>query len=38
MRPRNQNTSDERAQVAFLIYCLEHASRLADRQREPWTQ
>ncbi|GBF97732.1 hypothetical protein Rsub_10896 [Raphidocelis subcapitata] len=33
MRPRNQNTGDERAQVQFLIYCLEHASRLADAQR-----
>lgn len=33
MRPRNQNTGDERAQVLFLIYCLEHASRLADQQR-----
>lgn len=29
----NQNTADERAQVAFLTYCLEHASRLADAQR-----
>ncbi|WIA18642.1 hypothetical protein OEZ85_003348 [Tetradesmus obliquus] len=33
MRPRNQNTRDEKEQVMFLIYCLEHASRLADEQR-----
>eukprot|EP00878_Enallax_costatus_P038091 GHUV01043242.1.p1 GENE.GHUV01043242.1~~GHUV01043242.1.p1 ORF type:complete len:239 (+),score=55.01 GHUV01043242.1:696-1412(+) len=33
MRPRNQNTRDEKEQVQFLIYCLEHASRLADEQR-----
>ncbi|KAI8475407.1 MAG: CRAL/TRIO domain-containing protein [Monoraphidium minutum] len=33
MRPRNQNTGDEKAQVQFLIYCLEHASRLADKHR-----
>jgi hypothetical protein len=31
---RNQNTRDEKEQVMFLIYCLEHASRLADEQRE----
>eukprot|EP00878_Enallax_costatus_P019425 GHUV01020495.1.p1 GENE.GHUV01020495.1~~GHUV01020495.1.p1 ORF type:complete len:161 (+),score=22.13 GHUV01020495.1:1233-1715(+) len=31
---RNQNTRDEKEQVQFLIYCLEHASRLADEQRE----
>ncbi|KAF6254283.1 hypothetical protein COO60DRAFT_1541839, partial [Scenedesmus sp. NREL 46B-D3] len=36
MRPRNQNTRDEKEQVMFLIYCLEHASRLADEQREWW--
>eukprot|EP00775_Hariotina_reticulata_P009392 gene9392-9555_t len=33
MRPRAQNTRDEVSQVQFLIYCLEHASRLADEQR-----
>lgn len=31
---RHQNTRDEKAQVQFLIYCLEHASRLADEQSE----
>jgi len=33
MRPRNQNTKDEAEQLQYLIYCLEHASRAADRER-----
>lgn len=33
MRPRNENTKDEAAQLRFLVYCLEHASRLADARR-----
>lgn len=31
---RNENTKDEKSQVQYLIYCLEHASRLADEYRE----
>ena len=31
---RNENTKKEEGQVKFLIYCLEHASRLADERRE----
>lgn len=30
----NENTKTEERQVRFLIYCLEHASRLADEHRE----
>lgn len=30
----NENTKTEDGQVRFLIYCLEHAARLADEQRE----
>jgi hypothetical protein len=26
--------ADEKLQVKFFVYCLEHASRLADAQRE----
>lgn len=33
MTPRNENTKNEEGQVRFLIYCLEHASRLADEKR-----
>lgn len=33
MRPRNENTKGEEGQVRFLIYCLEHAARLADEKR-----
>jgi hypothetical protein len=31
---RNENTQGEEGQVRFLIYCLEHAARLADEHRE----
>lgn len=30
----NENTKGEEGQVRFLIYCLEHAARLADEKRE----